>query len=147
MLSSFLSLASVPCLCGSVCVRQSWQALSVQVQLAWLLVHSAQFSATIVHAYTATLLYRTSLRVMAPSLLTAETWLRCPLQEDLRLLLRALPQGTGVASDVVWALSLPVLKCLLMEKREQYSASAMDALEALSSASRASTAGCNEVRC
>ena len=83
------------------------------------------------------------MHVMAPFLLRSDAWTHRPLQEDLRLLLRALPQGTGVKSDVAWALSLPLLRCLLVDQREQYTGIIMEALASLSSAAQSSTA-CHE---
>lgn len=98
------------------------------------------------HLHTAaTLLFSTSVQVMAPSLPHPDIWTCRPLVEDLHQLLQTLPQGMGVASDVVWALSLPVLQRLLVDRREQYSECALEALAALSSACQASTASHQQV--
>ena len=86
------------------------------------------------------------MRVMTPSLLRVDAWTHRPLQEDLNLLLRTLPQGTGVSSDVAWALSLPLLRCLLVDKREKYAGIVMECLAFLSSASQASTACHKQVK-
>ena len=94
----------------------------------------------------AILLYQTTVRVMAPYLLPSDTWTNRPLQEDLGLLLKALPQGTGVTSDAAWALSLPLLRCVLVDKREQYTESAMECLVALSSASQSSSTCQSQVK-
>ena len=73
------------------------------------------------------------MRVLHPNLEAPPPWSSLPLIPTLSTLFSSLPVSSGINGDVVCSLSLPLVSCVLKEKREESGESVGVALQTLSS--------------